>query len=179
MKKFLTILIAVLVLALFTEEYTLNGILGYILSEESEAIAQEVTVNYVVDGDTFSINNNGVDERVRLIGIDTPETKNVEVPELYGSEASDYAKLKLLVGETVYLVYDKDKRDKYDRLLAYVYLSKSDVGYIERSFNAMLLERGFARVMNVEPNTKYSSVFQKLQEVAAASGVGMWADSHD
>lgn len=127
-------------------------------------------VTRVVDGDTIEIDYNGVKEKVRLIGIDTPESvhadesKNTE----YGTIASDFTKQQL-EDKYVSLEFDVEERDKYDRLLAYVYLD----GIM---FNATLLEEGHAMVYTFPPNVKYADMFIDLQTEAREAKVGLWND---
>lgn len=124
----------------------------------------------VVDGDTFIISYNGKDERVRLIGVDTPESvhpdeeKNTE----FGDKVSSYSK-EMLQGKQVALEFDIDKKDQYDRLLAYVYLDG-------QMYNKILLEKGYAQVSTYPPNVKYVDEFIDIQKEARVSKVGMWAD---
>ena len=109
----------------------------------------------------------GKDE-VRLIGVDTPETKEpgCEV-QPYGPEASEFATSELQ-GEEVDLEFDKDRDDRYDRLLAYVHKDSE-------MFNETLLEEGYAQVYIVYPNNKYEDRFEEAQEEAQAAERGIWA----
>lgn len=145
---------------------------GYI--QESQALTDlkddslyEVT--RVVDGDTFVINYNGKEEKVRLIGVDTPESvhpdknKNTE----FGNEVSNYSK-QMLLEKQIKLEFDVSERDKYGRLLAYVYLDG-------QMYNKMLLERGYAKVATYPPNVKYVEEFTAIQKQARADKVGLWA----
>ena len=109
------------------------------------------TVTEVVGGDTFrAVLASGREERVRLIGVDTPESTREVEP--YGKEAAAYTK-KRLSGRTVYLELDMGERDKYGRLLAYVWLSPpesaSEAEVRAKMFNAELLFAGMAQVMTV------------------------------
>lgn len=126
-------------------------------------------VTRVVDGDTFWIDDGSPKGRkVRLIGADTPETVHPRKEvQTYGREASDYTK-KLLTGQIVGLEFDVDKTDRYGRLLAYVYLKDGTF------LNAHLIERGYAQVMTVPPNVKYSDKFLKLQRKARRKNAGLW-----
>ncbi len=127
------------------------------------------TVTEVVDGDTINISPaiNGNDE-VRLIGIDTPETKDPsEEIEPYGPEASAYAVSKL-TGVDIKLEFDEERTDQYGRLLAYVY----PVG--ESMFNVDLVEEGYAQAYPYPPNTKYEDRFAAAQDEARAAGLGIW-----
>nr|MBO2479888.1 nuclease [Bacillota bacterium] len=122
-------------------------------------------VERVVDGDTFVLTNG---ERVRMIGVDTPETvKPGTEPEMYGQEASEYTK-KMLEGKRVRLEWDVAERDRYGRLLAYVYLEDGTF------FNEHLLLEGYARVMTVPPNVKYAERFLAAERSAREAGRGLW-----
>lgn len=135
------------------------------------------TVTEVIDGDTFRARlAGGREERVRLTGVDTPEsTKEVEP---YGKEAAAYIE-KRLSGRTVHLELDVGERDKYGRLLAYVWLSPpqsaSQAEARAKMYNAELLLAGMAQVMTVPPNVKYADLFVKLQREAREAGKGLWA----
>jgi micrococcal nuclease len=133
--------------------------------------SQNIYVTKVIDGDTFWGNDAGPDEvRVRLLGIDAPESRKSQHKEVgyYGKESAEYLKA-LLSSKKVRLEYDVDKYDQYGRTLAYVYLE--DGTFV----NAELLKRGYARVMTFPPNVKYADEFIRLQRKARRSKVGMWA----
>jgi micrococcal nuclease len=125
-------------------------------------------VSRVVDGDTIRISPavDGKDE-VRLIGVDTPETKepSCEV-QPYGPEADRFTTMELQ-GEEVGLEFDQDREDRNDRLLAYVYKSGE-------MFNEMLLEEGYAQVYIVSPNDEYEDRFEEAQNEAQAAARGIW-----
>ena len=127
-----------------------------------------VTVSRVVDGDTIEISP-AVDgnEEVRLIGMDTPETKNPsEGIEPLGPEASSFAADEL-TGQGVGLEFDVEQEDQYGRLLAYVYLDGE-------MFNEVLVEEGYAQAYPYEPNTRYEGRFAAAQREARAAGLGIW-----
>ena len=131
-----------------------------------------VTVSRVVDGDTIEVSPavDRIDE-VRLIGVDTPETKDPsEGIEPYGPEASAFAADEL-AGQSVDLEFDIEREDQYDRLLAYVYVGRE-------MFNEVLLEEGYAQAYPYEPNTRYEGRFAAAQEEARAAGLGIWGLSH-
>lgn len=113
----------------------------------------------VVDGDTIVVKLNGEDEKVRLIGINTPESvhpdKSKNTQE--GKKASDYTK-ELLEGQSVSLEFDTQERDKYGRLLAYVYLEDGTF------FNEKLILDGYAELATYPPNVKYVDVFEAAQK---------------
>lgn len=126
------------------------------------------TVSRVVDGDTIEISP-AVDgnEDVRLIGMDTPETKDPsEGGEPTGPEASAFV-TSALQGESVGLVFDVERTDQYGRLLAYVCLDG-------QMFNEVLLEEGYAQAYPYEPNTTHEDRFAAAQEEARMAGLGIW-----
>ena len=132
----------------------------------------------VVDGDTIKLSNN---ERIRLIGVDTPELhysdkllrdskrsgKDIKTIQSLGAKASKFTK-DLCLNKKVRLEYDVEKHDRYGRLLAYVYLE--DGTFI----NAKIVEEGFAQVMTVVPNVKHADLFLKLQKEAREANRGLW-----
>lgn len=122
----------------------------------------------IVDGDTIIVNMGSKNERVRLIGVNTPESvkPNASVQK-YGKEASNFTK-KLLEKKRVRLEFDIQERDKYYRLLAYVYLPDG------KMVNKILLQEGYAQVMTVPPNVKYQKEFIKLQRKAREEKKGLW-----
>ncbi|WLR49942.1 thermonuclease family protein [Bacillus tianshenii] len=156
MKKFIYSLLLLLLLAV-------SG------CSEEQNNTFEATVPYVVDGDTLDIRFNGKEERVRLLLVDTPETKHPDKPvQPFGPEASTFAK-ETLEGKTVEVELDVSERDKYGRLLAYIWVD-------DKLFNEMLIERGLARVAYVfEPNTKYVDSFYETQKEAQKEGIGIWS----
>lgn len=128
-------------------------------------------VKEVVDGDTFKILYNGKETKVRLIGVDTPEsvhptaTKNTEE----GKRASEYTK-SLIEGKKVKLEFDVSQTDKYGRLLAYVYLESGEM------LNKKLLEEGYAKIATYPPNVKYVELFTTVQDEAKKSKKGFWKE---
>ena len=136
--------------------------------ESMQPTAATYTVLRVVDGDTIELDFNGKTEKVRLIGIDTPESvhpdtaKNTE----FGEIASQFTKDKLLDQE-ITLEFDISERDRYGRLLAYVWLD----GVL---FNEYLVEQGYAQVSTYPPDVKYVDRFIAAQEVAREGSLGLW-----
>ena len=125
-----------------------------------------VPVVEVVDGDTVEVLINGTREPVRYIGIDTPEVDPSIGVECFGERASE-ANRELVAGETVRLVFDAERRDRYDRLLAYVYLG-------ERFVNAELVREGYATTLTIPPNDTHAPLFERLERRAGAAGRGLW-----
>jgi micrococcal nuclease len=125
----------------------------------------------VVDGDTVVAHLPGGDEKVRLIGIDTPETVDPRKPvQCFGKEASDRTKQLLPPGTAVRLERDVEARDRYGRLLAYVYRS-SDGTFV----NLALAEEGFAQPLTIPPNVAYTSRFSAAAAAARAAHRGLWS----
>ena len=129
----------------------------------------KVYVKRVVDGDTFVAQKNGEEIKVRLIGVDTPETVKPNTPvQPYGKQASNYTK-KYLTHQNVYLEYDKEKTDRYGRTLAYVWLKNGDM------FNESLVKKGLAREKYFSPNGKYRDTFVNAQEEAKKRKLNIWS----
>ncbi len=134
-----------------------------------EELGQSVNARVVrvVDGDTIEVSIAGDEEDVRYIGIDTPETVKPGAPvECYGHRASA-ANQRLVEGRAVRLVFDRERRDLYGRLLAYVYAGK-------RFVNAALVRDGYARTLTIAPNTAHAGLFARLAKRAGLAGRGLW-----
>jgi micrococcal nuclease len=128
-------------------------------------------ISKFVDGDTFWVKHaDGREEKIRLIGINTPESRNTgrKQIEYFGKEASTYVK-KFLTGKRVRLEYDVQRLDRYKRTLAYVYLEDGTF------LNAHLVEQGYATVATYPPNVKFASKFQELERKARSRKRGLWA----
>lgn len=137
-----------------------------------------IYVKRVVDGDTLLLENG---ERVRLIGIDTPEMheseklyrdsrrtgEDVRTIQALGRRAYEFTR-KLVEGKRVHLEFDVEKRDRYSRLLAYVYLP--DGTFV----NAEIVRQGYASLMTFPPNVKYVNLFTKLYQEARLGHRGLW-----
>ena len=125
----------------------------------------------VIDGDTIRINYNGSSEKVRLLLVDTPETNHETLGEQpYGPEAKQFVKQLLDGQQTVYLEFDVSYRDKYKRLLAYVYTEDGI------SVQEQLLKNSLARVAYIyDPNTKHVDWFKSIQKTAQKSATGIWS----
>jgi len=138
-----------------------------------------ILVTRAVDGDTLVLENN---ERVRLIGIDTPEMhesnklnrdaqrsgQDVEAIKQMGRQSYEFTK-KLVEGKRVKLEFDVERFDKYKRILAYVYLA--DGTFV----NAKIVQEGYASLMTYPPNVKYADEFLKLYTQARQNQRGLWS----
>ncbi len=138
-----------------------------------------IMVKRVVDGDTLLLENG---MRVRLIGIDTPEVhesdklfrdskrsgEDVSTIKKLGGEAYQFTK-NLVEGKRVSLEFDTDKYDKYNRLLAYVFLKNNGI-----FVNAEIVKQGYASLMTIPPNIKYADQLRQLYKEARESKRGLW-----
>lgn len=132
---------------------------------------EKAVVNKVIDGDTIKVEfKAGEYETIRLLLIDTPETVSPNVPEQpFGKEASDFMKQTLIKDTVIEIERGIEERDKYGRLLAYVWKDGKNI-------NEELLRQGLARVAYVyEPNTKYLDEFKKAEQEAKEKGIGIWS----
>lgn len=140
----------------------------------------DILVKRVVDGDTLQLVSG---ERVRLIGMDTPEIhessklyrdsqrtrQDIQTIKELGRRAFEFTK-KLVEGERVSLEFDVEKHDKYGRILAYVYLK--DGTFV----NAEIVKQGYASLMTIPPNVKYADLFRRLYQEARINKRGLWAE---
>src|ERR671925_1352101 len=109
----------------------------------------------VIDGDTIEVELAGKAETVRLIGVDTPETRHPRKPvQAFGKEATAFTR-QMVEGKEVRLEFDVQPRDKYGRLLGYVYVG-------DTMLNAELVRQGYAQVATYPPNVKYQERFLAL-----------------
>lgn len=142
-----------------------------------DTVLTEAKVMQVIDGDTFYAAIGSSEIKVRLSGVDTPESVHVDPSRntVWGTYASDYTKGILLEDMTVYLEYDEEPTDKYGRTLAYVWLVQ-DTSDTENMLNAILVRDGYAYDKVFQPNDKYAVVFEQLRIAAQNTGTGLWAD---
>lgn len=139
---------------------------------------EDILVKRAVDGDTLVLEDG---RRVRLIGIDTPEVHeseklyrdskrggmDVRTIQALGKRSYEFTR-KLVENQRVRLEFDVEKNDKYGRLLAYVYLK--DGTFV----NAEIVKQGYASLMTIPPNVKYTDLFKKLYQEARESKQGLW-----
>ena len=144
-------------------------------------------VERVVDGDTaivsfiFDDGSKYLKERVRFLGVDTPETVHPNKPvQYYGKEASDFTKAQL-TDKIVWLQTDVSAKDRYDRMLAYVWLKEptekdldDEAAIREYMYNAKLLLEGYAQLMTIQPNSRYANLFVHFQREARQDNKGLW-----
>jgi len=140
----------------------------------------DILVKRAVDGDTLVLENG---ERVRLIGIDTPEMhesdklyrdsqktqQDIKSIQKLGRRAYEFTK-SMVEGKRVSLEFDVERRDKYDRLLTYVYLKDGTF------LNAEIVKQGYASLMTIPPNVKYADLFLRLYREARLNKRGLWSN---
>jgi micrococcal nuclease len=137
-------------------------------SETGPAAAGRVV--RVVDGDTIHVRVDGREETVRYIGVDTPESVKPGTPvQCFAKKASAFNH-RLVDGEKVRLVRDAEARDRYGRLLAYVYRARDN-----RFVNATLVRRGYAVPLTIPPNVAHAEQFRDLASAARRAGRGLWS----
>lgn len=127
------------------------------------------TVTRIVDGDTIHVEVAGRLEKVRYIGVNTPEVHHPRKGEEPGGRAAAAVNRELVSGRRVRLELDTQSRDRHGRLLAYVWVADTMV-------NAELVRRGYAQAMTVPPNVRHQSLFLKLEREAREAGRGLWGD---
>lgn len=146
-------------------------VLNTVARHSATPYAAEPTVIDVIDGDTIDVRIGYKRQRVRLLGIDTPETKDPRKPvQCFGKEASDRTKQLLPRGTIVRLELDTEERDVYNRLLAYVWRA-SDGQFI----NLDLVASGYADILSIPPNTAHADELRAAMTGAKAAPLGLWA----
>jgi micrococcal nuclease len=131
----------------------------------------EATVVYVDDGDTIDVQIGGRIERVRYIGIDAPEVPHHGQGGTQGGEVAAQVNRAMVDRRRVRLEADVEPRDRYGRLLAYVWLGDTMV-------NLEMVRRGYARALTIAPNLRYARWFIGAEAEARAAGRGLWGSGH-
>ena len=145
--------------------------IGGCAADTSPSDPAMATVTRVIDGDTIDVRIDGREERVRLIGIDTPESVRPDAPvECYGPEASAFTHELLPEGSAVRLTRDVVGRDDYGRVLAYVRRAADGL-----FVNEEIVRQGYARPLTIEPNDTFAAVFVDAAAAAEALGRGLWS----
>ena len=149
-------------------------------STSAQGALEVASVVYVVDGDTIDVAVAGEERRVRLIGIDCPESasrdESENTPE--GAEATAFTRSLVPKGQTVYLERDVTERDKYGRHLYYVWLEEpidpqSGDEALSKMLNARIVAAGYAQAKRYPPDTAYAEVLDEAQRQAAEAGLGI------
>lgn len=141
-------------------------------STSDTAGGERAFVTKVVDGDTIEVSLNGEENLVRLLGIDTPETLDPRKPvQCFGKESSNKTK-KLLDRKSVILEKDITEKDKYGRLLRFIFLPLENGQLL--FVNDYLIREGFAKVLTIPPDLKYAQKFLEAQREAREGKRGLW-----
>jgi micrococcal nuclease len=139
--------------------------------QHTQITQRDYYASRVIDGDTIELSHG---EKVRYIGIDTPEirerqgSKWLYRPMPYAEEAKDFNR-RLVEGKPVRLEFDVQKRDRYNRLLAYVYAG-------DKMVNLEMVKEGYAMIYTYPPNVKYVDEFLEAQREARENKRGLWSD---
>ncbi len=192
MRKIRAIVLLMLCLA-FLSGCNLNELLSMVTTGSSSAsipqtetpsadapLTEKVTVKRVVDGDTIWVQDaSGTDFKVRIIGIDAPETeKEGQKGEFFADEATLFTEQVLLKKE-IYLERDVSDTDKYGRYLRYVWLTEPQNGDEETillyNFSALMVRGGYACFVAIGDDTKYEDVLSDAELSARSDKLGMWS----
>ena len=145
------------------------GVAGCSNQAERAGETVRAEVERVVDGDTIDVLLDGGSVPVRYIGIDTPESGwPADRPEPLSLEATERNR-RLVEGRTVRLLIGEEPFDRYDRVLAYVFVGDTMV-------NAELVEAGLAETLTIPPNDRFAGRFARLEDRAKAARLGIWGD---
>jgi micrococcal nuclease len=132
--------------------------------------ARTATVERVIDGDTIVVRAGDARERVRYIGMDTPESVRPGTPVQCFAERASALNRRLVAGRTVRLVADVERTDRYGRTLAYVYREPDGL-----FVNAELVRRGYARTLAIPPDVRFAARLAALAREARAARRGLWS----
>ncbi len=176
----LTIIIVIILIilsknTLFKDNSNLNNsnIDNYSKNPDLELVEAKVTK--IIDGDTIWVDIDGEEFKIRFIGVNCPEYTTKIEP--YGKEATEFT-TKYLTNKTVYLQSDISDKDKYDRLLRYVWLEKIDEINEETIknylFNAIIVKEGLAKSNYYKPNITLQTYLEELEKEAKSKKIGMW-----
>jgi micrococcal nuclease len=144
-------------------------------------VAPNAVVEAIIDGDTIDVLVDGREERLRLIGIDTPEVAHpssgdrpANSAECFGDEAKRFTATLLAVGAPIRLERDIVARDDYGRLLAYVH--RADDGIF---VNYEIVRQGYAQPLTIAPNDRFAPLFVEAAQLAEADDAGLWSACRD
>jgi micrococcal nuclease len=160
-------LVILVALAVAAGAFGTSALRGRAAPTTTSSLARVVRV---VDGDTIVASVGGREERVRYIGMDTPEDVKPGTPVQCYSRRAAAENRRLVAGRRVRLVPDAEARDRYGRLLAYVY-RESDGLFV----NAELVRLGYARQLTIPPNTAHEAQIARLARAARRAGRGLWS----
>lgn len=136
----------------------------------SSVKAEEISFSKCIDGDTVDLKIDGEIKKIRFLAVDTPETKHpTKGTQPYGKEASNFTCSTLKKASEIKLEYEDEKTDKYDRVLAWVFVDGE-------LLQANLIKKGYAKVAYLYGDYKYTDELKKLESKAKKEKVGIWGD---
>jgi micrococcal nuclease len=147
----------------------LDGLVGRGGARIDPGATLDAAVTRVVDGDTVRVRIGDRAEIVRYIGMDTPETVKPDTPVQCFGKAASTANRRLVDGQRVRLRLDAEPRDRYGRLLAYVYRRRDGL-----FVNAALVREGFATILAIPPNVRHAVALRSLERRAHRQRRGLW-----
>lgn len=148
---------------------------------QNEPTYIKAKVLYAVDGDTIWVDIDGKEEKIRFVGVNTPElAKDGNPAEFMAEEAKNFTS-NALRNKEIYLEKDVTDRDKYDRMLRYIWLEKPTLNPTkedieEKNLNGILVKNGYAYSNYYKPDTKYQKYLDKIEKSAQDKGLGIWSD---
>lgn len=181
LKKLLLAFLFAISLTACDEIQKQNEIQNEKYNQSEESFYEKAKVLYAADGDTIWVDINGVEEKIRFVGVNTPElAKDGNPAEFMAEEAKNFTS-NALKDKEIYLEKDITDRDKYDRMLRYIWLekpvenpTKEDIE--EKTLNGILVKNGYAYSNYYKPDTKYQKYLDTLEKSAQDKGLGIWSD---
>lgn len=149
--------------------------------QSEENSYEKAQVLYAVDGDTIWVDIDGTREKIRFVGVNTPElAKDGNPAEFMAIEAKNFT-TNFLKDKEIYLEKDVTDRDKYDRMLRYIWLEKPTANPTkedieEKTLNGILVKKGYAYSNYYKPDTKYQKYLDKIEKSAQDKTLGIWSD---
>ena len=148
---------------------------------EKDQAYEKAKVLYAADGDTIWVDIDGKEEKIRFVGINTPELARDEKPAEFMAEEAKNFTSNTLRDKEIYLEKDIIDRDKYDRMLRYIWLekpvanpAKEDIE--EKTLNGILVKEGYAYSNYYKPDIKYQKHLDNIEKSAQDKGLGIWSD---
>lgn len=181
LKKLLLAFLFAISLTACDEIQKQNEIQNEKYNQSEESFYEKAKVLYAADGDTIWVDINGVEEKIRFVGVNTPElAKDGNPAEFMAEEAKNFTS-NALKDKEIYLEKDITDRDKYDRMLRYIWLKKPTANPTkedieEKTLNGILVKNGYAYSNYYKPDTKYQKYLDKLEKTAQDKSLGIWSD---
>lgn len=150
-------------------------------NQSEESFYEKAKVLYAADGDTIWVDIDGTREKIRFVGVNTPElAKDGNPAEFMAEEAKNFTS-NALKDKEIYLEKDVTDRDKYDRMLRYIWLEKPTANPTkedieEKTLNGILVKEGYAYSNYYKPDTKYQKYLDTLEKSAQDKTLGIWSD---